>query len=329
MPPTLYTREDAQGATKGSTIIATGVTFLILGAVATALRLYTRISLVRKVGVEDYFIFFAWLFALGFVVLVGEEVRYGAGRHMATLTSPEITKQIEMLYLSILSYRLSLLCTQCSIILQYLRLFTVQWGVRRVCWTLLALTSLYNIATFFAATFTCWPVKAFWDASVTGARCIDRTSLWFTNSAIGIVIDLALIITPIPALKSLNLPKKQKIALILVFAVGSFAVVTSILRLYSLYVVTHSDDITWDNANTAIWSAVEVNVGVICACLPTLKPLFIRVFPSLMTTITHTSNDSPNGTYTTGKYTVGSVTTSQPSPPIKNYEDMILATIDD
>ena len=61
MPPTLYTREDAQGATKGSTIIATGVTFLILGAVATALRLYTRISLVRKVGVEDYFIFFAWV----------------------------------------------------------------------------------------------------------------------------------------------------------------------------------------------------------------------------------------------------------------------------
>ena len=28
-----------------------------------------------------------------------------------------------------------------------------------------------------------------------------------------------------------------------------------------------------------MWSAVEVNVGIICACIPTLKPLVSRVFP--------------------------------------------------
>lgn len=32
----------------------------------------------------------------------------------------------------------------------------------------------------------------------------------------------------------------------------------------------------------AAWSSIEVNVAIICACLPTLKPLIIRIFPSLL-----------------------------------------------
>ena len=31
-------------------------------------------------------------------------------------------------------------------------------------------------------------------------------------------------------------------------------------------------------------SAVETNVAIICACLPTLRPLVVKIFPSLLTT---------------------------------------------
>jgi hypothetical protein len=32
-------------------------------------------------------------------------------------------------------------------------------------------------------------------------------------------------------------------------------------------------DVTWANVQGGLWSSVEVSVGIICACLPTLAPL--------------------------------------------------------
>jgi len=50
----------------------------------------------------------------------------------------------------------------------------------------------------------------------------------------------------------------------------------------SIYLYCKANRITDDNINSAIWSAVEVNLGIICACLPTLKPLVSRCFPHLL-----------------------------------------------
>lgn len=37
-----------------------------------------------------------------------------------------------------------------------------------------------------------------------------------------------------------------------------------------------------NNYGAAIWSAIESNVGVVCASLPTFKPLIDRLFPRLL-----------------------------------------------
>ena len=58
--------------------------------------------------------------------------------------------------------------------------------------------------------------------------------------------------------------------------------ITSILRLHALYASSVSRDITWDSATALIWSTVEVNVAIVCACLPTLKPIISLVFPRLL-----------------------------------------------
>ena len=58
--------------------------------------------------------------------------------------------------------------------------------------------------------------------------------------------------------------------------------ITSILRLHSLYVVSKTTDITYDNVGAATWSSVELNVGILCACLPTLRPILNKFFPRLL-----------------------------------------------
>ncbi|KAK2745957.1 hypothetical protein FQN55_006029 [Onygenales sp. PD_40] len=43
-----------------------------------------------------------------------------------------------------------------------------------------------------------------------------------------------------------------------------------------------TDDAQWFAALSFMWSAIEVNVGIICACVPSLKPLVAHVVPMLI-----------------------------------------------
>lgn len=120
----------------------------------------------------------------------------------------------------------------------------------------------------------------------------------FSNAAFNIVTDICTTILPLPILNTLRIPKKQKYLLMVVFGLGGITCVISVLRLQSLYVISKSTDISWDNPMAALWSSMEVNVGIICSvshlknesaavhannyqCIPTLKGLLTRVFPSL------------------------------------------------
>lgn len=57
--------------------------------------------------------------------------------------------------------------------------------------------------------------------------------------------------------------------------------ITSALRLKSVITIARSPDPTWDNVSAAIWSSVEVNVALICACIATLKPLVSKYLPKV------------------------------------------------
>lgn len=65
--------------------------------------------------------------------------------------------------------------------------------------------------------------------------------------------------------------RPHKFALMGVFSLGFFCCLASALRMHALVQSTSNSDTTWDAAPAFIWSAVEANVGLICACLPAFK----------------------------------------------------------
>lgn len=60
--------------------------------------------------------------------------------------------------------------------------------------------------------------------------------------------------------------------------------IISVLRLVSVYAVTNTDDPTYNNGRAALWSALEINIAIICSCIPTLKSIATRFFPRIFTT---------------------------------------------
>ncbi|RFU75030.1 integral membrane [Trichoderma arundinaceum] len=130
-----------------------------------------------------------------------------------------------------------------------------------------------------ATIFQCNPIIKAFDKTLPGT-CIDIAKFWFANAGFSIATDIIILILPMPLVYQLEVPRLQKVALMAVFAIGMFVIVTSCLRVTTLDVFATSPDNTYDIANV-MWTVIEPNVAVICACLPTLRPLVVKMLPGL------------------------------------------------
>ncbi|KAF7185647.1 Satratoxin biosynthesis SC1 cluster protein 4 [Pseudocercospora fuligena] len=270
----------AGGHAPGDAVTGVTIAFTILAFLATVARIYTRTRIVHNAGLDDLFNSIALALTIVLTATMCMQVKYGMGRHSDTLTEHENKYSLIWFWASVWIYYLALCFAKLSIILQYLRIFPNR-RFRRACFALIAIIVGWTMWAFLSALFACWPIHSFWDGSE--GTCLNRLAVWFSNAAVNIATDLATAIIPLPVLKSLNIPKKQRYILMAVFGLGGVVCIISVLRLSALYAISVSSDVSWDNPLAAIWSSTEVNVGILCSCLPTLKGCVTRFFPHLFT----------------------------------------------
>ena len=196
-----------------------------------------------------------------------------------------------------ITYKASINLSKCCILLLYLRLFRIVRWFRWSCWALLVCVAVYCTASVAATIFQCRPVIRAFDKSVPGT-CIDMANFWFANAGFSIATDVIILLLPMPLVWRLEVPVAQKVALMAVFAVGIFVVVTSCLRITTLDIFAKSPDNTYNIANV-MWTIVEPNVAVVCACLPILRPFVVKLFPSLRSKGDSNAYGTPG--YGTGK----------------------------
>ncbi|KAK7527128.1 uncharacterized protein IWZ02DRAFT_445447 [Phyllosticta citriasiana] len=281
---------------EGKQTLVTCVIVTVVASIVVALRLYSRLVLVGGVGWDDVIITSSLILIIVLAVVTGQEVRHGLGNHVSENPPSETAKVFQYLFASILIYLVSLCLTKLSILLQYLRIFGTQTAMRIACYITITFVVTYTFVASFMNILNCKPIHYFWGRALdpTSGSCMDFEAVWFTHAGINIFSDFLMILLPMPVLKSLKIHKRQKIALMAIFAFGSFGGVTAILRLKSLAKVSKSNDVTYDNRGALIWSTVECNVAIMCASLPSLKVLISRYFPRLLSTIGSGSHSNPN-----------------------------------
>jgi hypothetical protein len=86
------------------------------------------------------------------------------------------------------------------------------------------------------------------------------------TSAFHILMDVWILVLPYKLIFSIPRPTREKFA---VYAV-------SVVRFYFLVLALNSKDPYYDSLGVNVWSVIEVNVGIICASMPTLRPLLSR-----------------------------------------------------
>lgn len=131
-----------------------------------------------------------------------------------------------------------------SILLFYLRIFPSK-PLRRAIWGVFAFTLGYSLASALVNVFSCRPIQGSWRlAESATAVCINRPAFYFAQAAFGIATDIATVLLPLPMLRSLHLPLKQKVGVGFVLTMGAFVCVVSIIRLQSLYTLLSDADLT-------------------------------------------------------------------------------------
>lgn len=258
-------------------LIVTG-TLLLLSTIAVSLRLFCRIAYVHYVGLDDYFMVAAWAVTIGMGIMNAFHISWGTGQHTDDLPLMIILiPTLKHWYAYQLVYPWALFFVKASILALYHRIFT-QKNFRRAVYAVAAFVSFYTIVVFFINAFECrsHPSRAWSPTFPQG--CNNLPASYFSMASINIFTDVVILILPLRAFSQLNLHRRKRWALIGIFLTGAIAVVASIVRLSALYIYTVTKDVAYDAIFILLWSQIEVNVAIISASAPSLRPLFNKAF---------------------------------------------------
>ena len=121
--------------------------------------------------------------------------------------------------MSVLFYQLSLSFSKASVCLLYVRLFTYHIA-RIAAWALLAVVVVYTTYGTISTFMLCIPLQAWWDMSITDKKCQTGLEGMWALIFLHIITDFLIFALPIPVVWRMKLPKRQKIGVLFVLALG-------------------------------------------------------------------------------------------------------------
>ncbi|TGJ87045.1 hypothetical protein E0Z10_g1767 [Xylaria hypoxylon] len=287
---------------RGPVVFAVTTGTLVLATIFVAARLACRTFIVRQVSWDDYFIVIAWFLAFGLSFAIDYGATKGLGRHDANIHASDWNPLRRSEYAFTVLYNPALMAFKTSILVFYLRLSkNTQKVLRLASWAVLIIVNLAGSVLTLLNIFQCRPVEAAFNMTDPPGQCIPLLTEFICSAPVNIVTDLAILALPLPVLTSMRLPPRQKIILIITFALGIFVTIVDVVRIYYLQKAISdassstfsanysldasfgvSPEFAWNASLALLWSAVEVNIGIACACVPTLKPLIIRILPAML-----------------------------------------------
>ncbi|KAL2058653.1 hypothetical protein ABVK25_001381 [Lepraria finkii] len=260
-------------ANQGPRVISSGIALILLPTIFVLLRFVSRWIAQAGFWWDDLLVVLSLLLSYAPNASMMQSARTnGFGKHLWALDDPTHNSGqfLKILYVYIIFYYAAVVAIKLCILTFYRRIFPVT-EIRFWLYTGYGLVSCYAIATLCATTFQCQPIHGFWDKTIP-SHCVSGDNILIVPGAFNAVLDAFVILLPLPLLWRLRTTHKQKGILTGIFACGGFVCIISIIRLIVLSRL-YDTDVTWNYVNAAIWSAAEPSMGVIAACIPSLRPL--------------------------------------------------------
>lgn len=260
----------------------TGVSWALasLATIFVTLRIYCRVFVTRNMWWDDWAIILTMIWSLTFTILWVVYANVGGTRHVYYLPLPTIESALKINWISQVFCVLGLAFGKISVGFLIIRIGVPNIRTRSLLYFfMVSQFIMFSLAIIFVFA-QCTPVTKLWEVEAPG-KCWNTQilTIWtIICSSYSAFLDIALAAIPVSVIWTLQMPMDKKVSLSLILSVGIFAAICGAIKTSKLPSESARSDFTWNTVPLFIWNSVEVNVVIMAACVPAMRPLYLILF---------------------------------------------------
>ncbi|KAI1871210.1 uncharacterized protein JN550_004655 [Neoarthrinium moseri] len=249
--------------------ILTAVTLIFV-----ALRIYTRVWVVRSFGVDDHVYNIAFLLLVCYVSFTTVSAHYGFGQTVSDIpTADDVVSAILFEAIGQTFAVIGMAVAKWSLGLFLLRLVNQSWH-KAVIWTAMLLLMGASISTCFVFWLQCTPPAYLFDRRIPDGYChVDSTPVSMLLCILCVLVDFFFALFPWLFIWKLQMNRREKMVILLSMSLGVIAGACGIKRTLEVPELASADYLR-DTVGLIVWSAAEIAVTMICIGIPVCRPLY-------------------------------------------------------
>ncbi|KAI1662905.1 hypothetical protein F4813DRAFT_342302 [Daldinia decipiens] len=260
-------------------VTVVGIVSGSLSLIFIGLRLWSRYILQATLAFNDYMAITAMIVTAGMISsYILASFIGGLGYHVEELlmTTPLFYAHFLKLFVAgELLWAAANSSVKFSILSLYTSIFPNQKFVY-ICYVTMVINMVYLVTVILETFLLCKPVRYTWDKSIQDGKCTGQDIAYIVAGITNLALDVFVVLLPMPMLLRLHMSLAKKLVVITMFSVGAVIWVFSLLRVIWLFEFDLGD-ITYSSPTGVIYAILEPALGVINACVPTIKPAVNRV----------------------------------------------------
>ncbi|KAF3769443.1 hypothetical protein M406DRAFT_231986, partial [Cryphonectria parasitica EP155] len=200
--------------------------------------------------------------------------RSGFGLDIWAIPPAKVLIFLKYYYADSLIYVVARLTTRVSIVLFYTRVFSTLEHRRKVIITQ-AVNITLSLTFLIALALQCTPPSYYWNRlfSTQHGHCRSEFDFVWVAFTILIAFDFWIMWIPVPIVAKLHLPLKDKLLISVMFATGFAVIGVGIAKFRYIALFTNISNPTYEGMPMYRLCCVEIELGVICSCMPSLPTL--------------------------------------------------------
>ncbi|KAF2624021.1 hypothetical protein BU25DRAFT_424413 [Macroventuria anomochaeta] len=263
---------------RGGQVTGVAITFLVLTWVTVGLRCYVRTVIVKGFGLDDKVMVVTLAFFTAYLACQLGGAVHGTGQHRENITDEAAQTALRYWFFCEVLYTITTSIFKIAIGLFLLRITIVRvhiWIIRII----MAVATFVGVAYTLLVVFQCKPISYWWDLNPnhTGT-CLSASlvmNFTYVVSALNSLADWTFGLLPIFVVKDLQMKRRVKVIVSAIIGLAAIGSTATIIRLpYTSTLKPYKGDFLYRTTDFAIWTTVEVGVGITAGCIATLKPLF-------------------------------------------------------
>ncbi|KAK7428278.1 hypothetical protein QQZ08_005175 [Neonectria magnoliae] len=263
-------------------VLATQWILITLAAGVVAARVYLRLKIQkRKILSSDVLMCAAWVSA---VVTASFDIKFATmgalhPKVKTTLvgydgTPEEVSLLLKLSWVSSIPFFTTFYLCKAALLAVYLQVFPRFMTKRRIfLWSTVGFVAICYVVSILLVICTCIPVHINWSLNPDVTCAADNAPLVFrVGWALHFAGDLLIFALPWLIVPGLQMKWKLKVGVYCTFLLGIVNIVVCLVRFTTIETSVVRDSIPLSLVE--IWSTLDCNIGLLIACLPSLRPYF-------------------------------------------------------